>query len=199
MIIAGVTGGIGSGKTAVCRLLEKQGAEIFFADDVARRLMQTDDGLRRDIIQTFGRDSYQADGTLNRKYLADMIFSSDDVRLQMNALVHPAVGKAFKEFADQSRGRGAWLVVKEAALLFEAGTDDLDVVIVVDSPKSTRIERVMKRDSLTRGQVEARMAAQMDPAEMWSRADHIINNSGEQNALGLQIEKLLEKLHGNQA
>ena len=199
MIIAGVTGGIGSGKTAVCKLLEQQGADVFYADEVARRIMQTDDRLRREIIQTFGNNSYHEDGTLNREFLSDRIFRSDNDRLQMNALVHPAVGRVFREFVDQSRARGARLVVKEAALLFEAGSDDLDVIIVVDAPKRERIVRVMKRDGLAKNEVEARMTAQMDSAEMRRRADHIVDNSGDHHELTIQTEKLLVKLYRNSA
>lgn len=194
MIIAGVTGGIGSGKSTVCKLLEKQGAAIFYADEVARQLMLTDVGLRKKIIDTFGSGSYNQDGTLNRVHLSDIIFRSDNLRLQMNALVHPAVGRAFRDFVEQARSRGATLIIKEAALLFEAGTDDLDMIIVVHSAKSDRIERVLKRDGLTKDQVEARMAGQMDPNDMRARADHVIDNSSDLNALKIQVAKLLAEL-----
>lgn len=194
MIIAGVTGGIGSGKTAVCRLLEKHGAEVFYADEVARQLMQTDEPLRREIVHAFGSEAYQTDGSLNRSHLSDIIFRSNNDRLRMNALVHPAVGRAFEKFVEQARLRGTWLAVKEAALLFETGRHELDVVVVVEAPETDRIDRVMKRDGLTRKQIEARMATQMPAEEMRKRTDFVVDNSGDQESLENQVEELLEKI-----
>lgn len=194
MIIAGITGGIGSGKTAVCELLEEQGASVFYADSVARKLMQSDDGIRRQIVVAFGRESYLGDGTLNRSYLADLIFSSETERLQMNAIVHPAVGAAFRDSCEQARTKGGSFLFKEAALLFEAGTSDLDAVVVVNAPVETRITRVMKRDGLTRAEVVSRMAGQMNPARMCERADYVIENSGNFGHLEVQVHDLVQKL-----
>jgi dephospho-CoA kinase len=194
MVIAGVTGGIGSGKSTVCRMLASHGAVIFYADDVAKRMMRDDPQLRRQIVDQFGEGSYNPDGSLNRAYLAELIFHDEDARKRINAIVHPAVRSAFSLFGKQTKASGASLLVKEAALLIESGIDDLDVVIVVDAPVEVRIQRVMERDHATRAEVEARMAAQMDPLEMISHADFVIENSGDSETLNSDVANLVTRL-----
>lgn len=194
MTILGVTGGIGSGKSTVCRLIEERGARIFNSDEVARHLMVADQGVRSMIKNAFGAESYREDGSLDRSYLADRVFSSDEDRLAINGIVHPAVGRAFEAFVEQENERNSALIIKEAALLFESGTEDLDYVIVVDAPVEARLDRVMDRDQAGRDDILARMRSQMRPSDMRKRADFVIDNSGSTDDLVMAIDELLHTL-----
>lgn len=196
IMVIGITGGIGSGKTAVCTLLEESGAKVFYADVEARRLMETDASVKADLRASFGAETWLEDGSLNRVYLAGEIFSSDDRRLQMNAIVHPAVRNAFAAFKQQQEKAGISLIVKEAALLFESGTGDLDAVVVVDASTELRIKRVVGRDKTTPEQVQNRIDGQLPASEMRDRADFVINNNGTTEALVSQVDALLRFLSG---
>jgi len=193
----GVTGGIGSGKTMVCRMLEELGARVFYADDAAKKLMQDDPAARAEITAAFGPESYDADGRLNRSYLAGQVFSRDDRLHRLNAIVHPRVFRAFEQARVRAEQEGVPLLVHEAALLFEAGGDrHLDAVAVVDAPVAERIRRVVARDGVTPEQVQARMRHQLPAAELRRRADYVIENTGAPEALRTQIEHLYHVLIG---
>ncbi len=187
----GVTGGIGGGKTTVCRMLEARGARVFYADDVAKQLMQDDPALRAEIAAAFGPQSYDADGRLDRAYLAEQVFSSEENTRRINALVHPRVFAAFEEAKAAAQQEGVALLVHEAALLFEAGGDaHVDAVAVVDAPETERIRRVTARDDTAEAQVRARMARQLPPEELRRRADYVIENDGSLERLRRQVERL---------
>jgi dephospho-CoA kinase len=175
----GVTGGIGSGKTTVCRFLEEQGASVFYADIEAKRLMQEDPAVRAEIEAAFGPESYTADGALDRAYLAEQVFGDEAKLERLNAIVHPRVFASFEAAKERARGEGVALLVHEAALLFEAGGDaHVDATAVVDAPEADRIDRVTERDDVTADQVRARMQHQLPPAELRRRADYVIDNDG---------------------
>lgn len=175
----GVTGGIGSGKTTVCRFLEEQGAKVFYADIEAKRLMAEDPAMRRAIEEAFGPASYTDDGALNRAYLAEQVFGDADKLARLNAIVHPRVFEAFEAARARARTEAVPLLVHEAALLFEAGGDaHVDAVAVVDAPEADRIARVTARDDVTPEQVRARMDHQLPPGELRRRADYVIENDG---------------------
>ena len=158
--------------------------------------METDVEVKRELLATFGPDTWLDDGSLNRTYLAGEIFSSDERRLQMNAIVHPAVQKAFKSFIRQQEKENASLIVKEAALLFESGIDDLDAVVVVDAPSESRIQRVVNRDGISQEQVQNRIKGQLPPSDMRARADFVIDNDGTIESLASQVYALLRFLKG---
>lgn len=175
----GVTGGIGSGKTTVCRFLEEQGASVFYADIEAKRLMQEDPAVRAEIEAAFGPESYAADGALDRAYLADQVFGDAAKLERLNAIVHPRVFASFEAAKERARGEDVALLVHEAALLFEAGGDaHVDATAVVDAPEADRIDRVTERDDVTADHVRARMQHQLPPAELRRRADYVIDNDG---------------------
>lgn len=194
MTILGVTGGIGSGKSAVCRLLEKHGARIFNSDEIARHLMVADSAVRSGIVRAFGSESYAEDGSLNRDYLAARVFSSEEDRETINGIVHPAVARAFGEAVKQALADGVDLFVKEAALLFESGTDDLDYVVVVDAPMAVRLTRVARRDHVDESDILARMRGQLAPSEMRDRADFVIDNTGSVDDLAAAVDDLILKI-----
>ena len=187
----GVTGGIGSGKTTVCRMLEELGARVFYADDEAKRLLASDVSVRRDVIDLFGPESYLPDGSPNRRFIARMAFADKALLDRLNAAVHPPVLRRFEEAAQHAQREGAPLIVKEAALIFEAGADrQLDAVAVVEAPLRARIERVCGRDGVSQEEVAARMAHQADPSVLRERADIVLANDGDPEQLRRKVERL---------
>jgi dephospho-CoA kinase len=173
----GITGGIGSGKTTASRFFATLGVPVYYADERAKWLMTHDTELKQAIRSAFGEAAYEAGGALNREYLAREVFNDPKRLLQLNALVHPAVGR--DGLAWHEAQRGAPYTLKEAALLFESGAYRLlDRVIVVYAPRALRIERVMRRDGVDQAAVEARMARQMPEEDKLALADHVIYNDG---------------------
>lgn len=179
MIKVGITGGIGSGKTMVCRILESIQIPVYYADVAAKRLMQEDDQLIKDIQQAFGEESYSASGELNRAYLSEKVFRDKENLQKLNALVHPAV------FGDTAR----WMeslsadvpyAAKEAALFFETGSNkQMDVMVTVAADKTVRIQRIMERDGVTEQQVLERMQNQLSQEEKIKQSDVVIWNNPE--------------------
>ncbi len=175
----GVTGGIGSGKTTVCGFLEEKGARVFYADIEAKRLMREDAAVKDAIVDAFGQDAYGDDGSLDRTYLADQVFTDDKQLERLNAIVHPRVFEAFDDAKAQAKEEGIDLLVHEAALLFEAGgAAHVDAVVAVVAPDEDRIAWVADRDDASPEQVRARMRHQLPQDELRRRADYVIENDG---------------------
>lgn len=181
MLKVGITGGIGSGKTTVCKIFETLGIPIYYADDRAKYLMNTDEYLVTGIIKLFGKEAY-FEGELNRPHIASIAFSDKNILQQLNALVHPVVHQDSENwFLEQ---KNVPYVLKEAALHFETGGYKmLDKMITVFAPKAMRIERVMKRDNRTAEEVEARIDNQMPDSEKVKLADFVIYNDGSQSLI----------------
>ncbi len=197
MITLGVTGGIGSGKSAACAMFEDLGARVVYADAEAKRLMAEDPALRAAIAEAFGAESYDASGALNRPYLAARVFGDPEQVARLNALVHPRVREAFFVLRDTAATDGYALFVYEAALIYETEADRvLDYVAVVDAPLETRIARVMARDGVPREAVLARMQHQMPAEELRRRADFVIENDGDLRRLRAQVGELYDALVG---
>ncbi len=174
MLKIGITGNIGSGKTTVSKLFELMGVPVFYADEAAKTLMTTDEDLIASVKQTFGEQSYLADDTLNRKYIAGIVFNDEAQLAKLNALVHPAVFRAFDKWAV---AQNAPYVIKEAAILFESSSYEFcDKTIMVTSPLDMRIKRVVKRDNITREEVLKREARQFTEEKKIQLADYVINN-----------------------
>lgn len=191
----GVTGGIGSGKTMVCRILEACGARVFYADVEAKRIMQEHPDVRAEIVDAFGPKSYDQDGRLDRTYLAEQVFADRAQVARINGIVHPRVFEAFEAAKAVARHDGVGVLVKEAALLFEAGGErHLDAVAVVEAPREERVRRVTARDSVTPEQVLARMGHQLPPEELRRRADYVIENTGSLGDLRHQVKALWHDL-----
>lgn len=191
MLKIGITGNIGSGKTTVSKLFELMGIPVFYADDAAKVLMVTDDELIRGVKQTFGDESYLDNKTLNRKYIADIVFHDEAQLAKLNALVHPAVFRAFDSWAEQEVKDDVPYVLKEAAVLFESGSYKFcDKTIMVTAPLELRIKRVMHRDNITQQEVLNREARQFSEDQKIQLADYIIKNDESE----LVIPQVL-KLH----
>ena len=184
MLKIGITGGIGSGKTTVCKIFELLNIPIYYADDRAKQLMVEDKNLIAAIKKTFGETAYYSDGTLNRTHLATIAFNDAEKLAQLNAIVHPAVAEDGVRWQKLQEKKGALYTLKEAALLFESGSHKrLDKIISVFAPKVLRIERVLQRDQTSKEAIEARMNKQIPEAEKLELAHFIINNNGEQQLL----------------
>ncbi len=179
MLKIGVTGGIGSGKSTVCNIFEQMGIPIFNADLQARDLMNTNTQLIKALKATFGNDIYGNDKQLIRTKLAQIVFADKTKVEKLNALVHPAVKEAFKQWAELQPH--CPYVIKEAALMFESESyKDLDYVITVSAPKQVRLQRVVERDGAKRADVLKRMNNQLSERERIARADFVIKNDGKQ-------------------
>ena len=187
MYKVGITGGIGSGKSTVCAMLEEMGVAVYNSDARAKELMTTSATLREAIVARFGAECYTSEG-LNRGYLAERVFGDAAELAALNNLVHPAVMADFEAWAESQQGS---YVVLESAILFEAGLEQrVDVAVAVLSPEELRIERAMARDGASREQVVARIGRQLSDDERADRAKYAIVN--------IDLEELredVEQLH----
>ena len=191
----GLTGGIGSGKSAAAQFFADLGAHVVYADREAKRLMHEDAPLAAAIREAFGAESYDAEGQLDRAYLAARVFADKAEVARLNALVHPRVRSETPRLIERAKAAGAPLFIYEAAILFESGgADRFDAVAVVDAPLETRIARVMARDGVTREQVLARMAHQLPADELRQRADYVLHNDGGLDHLRAQVERVFEEM-----
>lgn len=191
MLKIGLTGGIGSGKTTVCKIFELLGIPVFYADEEAKNLMVRNPDVIKKIKTEFGKDAYLPDLSLNRKYISDLVFKDNTKLSALNNIVHPAVFEAFKDWAAL---QNAPYVLKEAAILFESKSNLLNHYnILVSSPLALRIRRVMKRDDIAEEKVLERISKQMPEQEKEKLADYIIHNN-EQDFLILQVLALHDQL-----
>lgn len=194
MITVGITGGIGSGKTTVCREWEKLGAYVLYADDLAKKLMNTDPEIRKDITRAFGSDSYREDGSLNRAHLTEEAFRKGRVK-ELNAIVHPRVYKASQKLREQAKAQGYKVFVKEAALLLQHGRPEgLDRLVLVLADRGKRVQRVMERDRADEHLVQNKMRKQQDFDELRHLADYILENNGTLQELRRKARCLYHKL-----
>jgi dephospho-CoA kinase len=198
ILTVGITGGIGAGKTTVCKIFEELGAKVIYADELAKEIMENDESLKKKIKKIFGEKSYIG-GKLNRKFIADIIFSSDEKRKLLESIVHPAVIKRIlsdlKKIADEGKYN---FVIVEAALIFESGFDkELDYVLVVDADDEIKIKRIMERDKCSKEEVLKRMRAQLDSKIKRELADMVIINDGDIDELRKKVSffySLFEKI-----
>ncbi|GAB5416301.1 MAG: dephospho-CoA kinase [Crocinitomicaceae bacterium] len=186
----GITGGIGSGKSMVGRVLESMGFPVFYSDDEAKRLSDKDPIIRSELIAVFGDEVYTKEG-LNRPFLAEKIFGNETLRHKVNAIIHPRVREAFNAFAIAQKSP---FVFNEAAILIETGVhENFDFMILVTAPEDVRIDRVKQRDNTDREVIQARMNKQWSDDQKRPFADFEIVNDG-QTPLVRQIENVIEKL-----
>lgn len=179
--IVGLTGGISSGKSTVSNILRQLGAKIIDADELSKQLMQKGKPLLDDVVEHFGEDMLLADGNLNRKKMADLIFSSDSHRRLLNRLSHPRIIEDIKQKLQSAKAMNKYeLIILDCALLFEL---DLDVLVeqswLVYVPEEIQISRLMMRDKITKEQAVERIKSQMPLEQKIKRADIVIDNSME--------------------
>ncbi len=194
-IVIGITGGIGSGKSAVTAYLRQLGETVICADEVAREIVLPGSKGEAVVREQFGKEYFLPDGTLDRGKLAQRVFNDPESLKRLNALLHPLIISDIWEKASKAEGR----VFIDAALLIETGMHEkTNYVWLVTADRETRILRVMQRDSAVRGDIERRMDSQMDDAQRKRFADEVIDNRGDMDALYRQIERLLQKEEYNE-
>lgn len=187
MYKVGLTGGIGSGKSTVCAMLRERGVAVYSSDERAKELMNSDSTIKERIIARFGAESFE-DGVLNRAYLAQRVFASEEELAALNAIVHPRVMEDFEAWTESAEGE---YVLLESAILFESGFDSkVDMVVAIMAPEDLRIERAMQRDGVTKEQVVERMRRQLSDEERCSRSKYAIVNIELE-----ELEEDVEQLH----
>ena len=196
MTTLGVTGGIGSGKSAlVARLARHAGVRVIEADGLAKRLMAEDPEVRAALVARFGAETFDAQGRLDRAGLAARVFADPAELAALNAIVHPAVRRALAEAMRLAAADGVAVLVYEAALLFETGGDAVvDQVVWVDAPVATRLARAAARDGVPEAAVRDRMRHQIDPETARQRADRVVDNAGDRAALWAAADQLAADL-----
>ncbi len=173
MLIIGLTGGIGSGKTTVAKLFEKYGIPVYYSDIEAKKLMNRSKIIKRKLISKFGEKVYK-DKHLNRPFLASIIFNDKDALNYVSQVVHPKVAQHFKRWINKQK---APFVIQENAILFENGSyNNMDKIITVTAPLKTKINRVINRDKTTKKQVLERIKNQLTDDEKIKKSDFVINN-----------------------
>ncbi|RBQ12006.1 dephospho-CoA kinase [Pedobacter miscanthi] len=191
MYKVGITGGIGSGKSTVCKVFEVLGIPVFYADTAAKEIMTQDTLLIDGVKTAFGNESYFEDGKLNNKHIAGIVFNNEQALAQLNALVHPAVFRAFDAWEATIPSTVPY-TLKEAAILFESGSYKLcDTTILVTAPYEIKLKRLIQRDGVTEEQIKARMDKQLSDEEKAKLANHFIANDEHQSI----IEQVLTLHH----
>jgi dephospho-CoA kinase len=197
MLKVGITGGIGSGKTTVCKVFELLGIPVYYADDEAKNILDTNAEVKNKIIQYFGNEVLNDSGLIDRKKLAAFVFNDKTKLNYLNSIVHPAVGLHFENWLEKNSNSN--YILKEAAILFESGAyKAVDKVIAVVAPIELKIQRVMQRDKTTSEQVEQRINNQLSDDEKIKRAQYVIYNDEKQLLLP-QILTIHQQLNTTKA
>jgi dephospho-CoA kinase len=195
MLAVGLTGGIGSGKSAVADLLVERGAIIIDADQVAREVVAPSGPAYQPLVDRFGPEILAGDGTIDRKALAAVAFADEESRLALNAITHPAIGIAMIEARD-ALDDGDDIVVLAIPLLTAVHRDTVKLheVVVVDTPPDVALQRLLSQRGFDRGDAEARIKAQISRGERVKEADYVLDNSGDRAALDREVAKLWDWL-----
>ncbi len=200
MLAVGLTGGIGSGKSAVADLLVARGAVLIDADQLARDVVAPGGPAYQPLIDRFGPSIVASDGTIDRPALAAVAFVDDAARADLNAITHPAIGAAMVEARDALAGSDRIVVL--AIPLLTANhreTSKLDDVVVVDCPTDVALERLLTQRGMDRADAEARIRAQITREERVKEADYVLDNSGDRATLEVEVDRLWEWLNGRKA
>jgi dephospho-CoA kinase len=191
MLLVGLTGNIASGKSTVARLLAERGALIIDADVLARRAVEPGTRALRAIVERWGERMLAADGTLDRAALREIVFDHPEELEALNGIVHPEVARLRAEEVAAARARGERLVVCDIPLLFERQLiDEFSFLVLVDAPRSMRLERLVSDRGLSHDEAMKMIAAQMPAALKRARADFVIENDSDLSALERQVDEL---------
>lgn len=199
ILLIGITGNFGSGKTTVCKILEDLGYPVIYSDALAKELMQKNDKLKEKLVATFGKETYLPDGSLNTKFLADKVFADNEEAERnlalLNSIVHPFVLDETEKIINNLILEGKDLIFFESALIYEAEIQDLfDYVILVYSDKEKVIERIAQRGKFTKEEIEKRLKKQIDAEEKRKVADFTIFNNGSIEELRKNVEFVVEMI-----
>nr|WP_297309431.1 dephospho-CoA kinase [uncultured Flavobacterium sp.] len=172
--IIGLTGGIGSGKSTIMKYIESLGYKVYYSDEAGKKVMLQKEVIDK-VVSLLGKEVLFDDGNLNRKVIAEKVFSNKEKLSQLNAIIHPAVARDFEVFVSKLEENE--IVVKESALLFETKMDEsCDITILVTAPENIRIQRVIQRDAISEFEVKQRIKNQMPEEDKIQKADFVINN-----------------------
>jgi dephospho-CoA kinase len=195
MLTVGLTGGIGSGKSAVSRLLASYGAVVVDADLVAREVVDVGSPGLEAVVDAFGPDVLQADGSLDRAGLGRRVFSDPDALARLNAIVHPRIAQRTGELVRQASASGAEVLVHDVALLVENGlAGDYDDLVVVSVEPATQLDRLVRLRGMSPDDARARIAAQAPQAARLAVATRVLDNDGPLEDLAPQVERLWTEL-----
>ena len=195
MLSVGLTGGIGSGKSAVTRALAARGAAVVDADVVAREVVAPGTPGLAAVVEAFGEQVLRADGSLDREALGKRVFSDPEQLARLNAIVHPRVGERTAQLMAEAEASGARILVHDVPLLVENGLAGLyDVVVVVAASPATQLERLVGLRGMTEQDARARIAAQAPLADKLAVADHVVHNDGSRQELSSQVQQLWREL-----
>ncbi len=193
MVVFGLTGGIGSGKSTVARRFRERGLAVIDADELAREVVEPGTPGLAAVVARFGIEVLADDGTLDRKRLAARVFGDETARRDLNAITHPRVGALSVERTNELRERGEPLACYEVPLLFENGLDKVcRPVVLVKTSVDTQVARAMTRDGATEAEVRARVQAQMPLEEKVLLSDHVIDNDGPLEATLARADDVLD-------
>lgn len=192
MIILGITGGSGCGKTTVSKLFKENGIDVIDTDLVARIIVEPQAPALLEIKDTFGESYINPDGTLNRKALASLVFSNEKMLLALNSITHKYISKYVNTYINKYTGD---IIGIDGAALFESGIDkQCDYILSVLADKETRLARIIKRDGIIRQDAEMRINSQKDDKFYIEKSDYIVYNNSNKEDLSLQIKKIIEDL-----
>lgn len=195
MIVVGLTGGIATGKSAVAGMFMKGRATVLDGDEVVRELQVPGMKVYEAIVEAFGPDILQPDGTINRKLLGEIVFRDERLRRRLETIVHPALVVAVEERLAQLREQGVALCVVELPLLMESGAEGrFDWVVVVTAPEEVQVVRLMADRGLCREEALARIRTQMPLSEKVKRADFVIENGGDLGETERRVREIREKI-----
>jgi len=194
--VYGITGNIGSGKSTVARMFEELGARIIDADEVARSVVEPGEPAWKEIVNEFGSDVLEAGGGINRKRLAEIVFSDEARRGKLNDITHPRIKERIRDFLKEYEEAGAAVVMIEATLIVERGglREFLDGLIVVTADEETQIERLVREKGYTREEAVSRLGAQMPSEEKMKHGDYIIDNSWAPEDTRKRVEEVWESI-----
>lgn len=196
MLIVGLTGGIGSGKTTVSKMLEEEGAYLIDADEIARELVHPCTAAWHELIRAFGKEILEEDGSIRRKKLAAKVFSDPSQRNRLNEILHPRIKKEMKQRAKEvGEEHPEAIVVIDAALLVELGEyQEMDKVVVVTSQETQQIERVREREGASEEEARRILSSQMPLEEKLKVADFIIRNEGSLEETRSRVKEVFQEL-----
>lgn len=197
-LVVGLTGGIGSGKSSVCRIFARLGARIIDADLAARQAVAKGTPVLREIVDVFGKSFLLNDGSLDRKKMAGLIFTQPAKKLQLNKIVHPRVRQIITDQLQHTLDSGSYsIIVIDIPLLYETGAEEypfLNSIVVVTADLPARIRRLRRRDGLSEKEIMNRVNAQLPLEKKAARADYVIDNSGTLDELEQKVRSLYRTL-----
>lgn len=195
MIRVGLTGGIGSGKSCLASLLRARGIPVFDCDERARTLMSSDSSLQNEINKVTGQDMFPG-GRIDKVKMASFIFASTENASLINGIVHPAVLDEYRKWCEELAAESVKVCAIESAILFEAGLHPyVDLTVAVDAPENIRLERAVLRDRSNREKVMERIRSQKAQCDVVAMSDYVIDNSGDENRLAVEADKLIAYLN----